>query len=203
MTRKKKRSHKKMSRILNTLTALLIVLGCSQAAVHAQSIIAEQQQLQQQVDELRRDVNDLQSTVGGLRRAILRQGTAAQQPADTKPASQTRPGRSNASPVEDGKIKAQVCQAVGHFFGQIDRALKMSDGDAAEEFMRKAVAQLNSELDRYSTYGQVRHILTLAEGLAWDTYTAVEARYITVGNTDFIQAIEDYRKRYKTVCPSD
>lgn len=189
-----------MSRIFPVLTALGIIFGCFHATVHAQSIIGEQQQLQKQVEELRRDVDELQSTVSGLRRAILRQGTASQQTRSAKPAPQIQSGRPAGIPLDESQIKTQACQAVGHFFEQIDRALKMSDGDAAEDFMRKAVAKLNSDLDRYRAYTQVRHILTLAEGLAWDTYTAVDARYGTVGNSDFIQAIKDYRKRYEGIC---
>jgi hypothetical protein len=104
--------------------------------------------------------------------------------------------------VEDWKIKAQVCQAVGHFFGQIDQALKMSDGEAADEFMRKALAQFNSEVDRYSTYGQVRHILLVADGLALCAYDAVATRHGIEGNTDFIRVINDHRKRYNNVCPA-
>jgi len=130
----------------------------------------------------------------------MRKGIAGPSPEKPK-ATEHASSRKTVQAAQDiDKVKGLVCDAVGQFFDQIDKALRMSDGDSAEDSMRKAVATLNHELGKYRSYPQVRHILTLAESLAWDTYTAVEARYGTVGNADFMRAIEDYRKRYKAIC---
>jgi hypothetical protein len=192
---------KAMIRFMTIFAGISILLVYFQPIVYAQSILAEQQQLQRQVDTLREEVEELKAVVGALRRAIMRHHA---EKTETRSASMTgTSGTSIGTPsaaVDEGALKAQACKDVGQFFDQIDRALKMTDREAAEGAMRKAVGQLNNALDNYRTYPQVRHILTLAEGLAWDTYTAVANRYGTVGNADFVKAIEEYRTRYKKAC---
>ena len=63
--------------------------------------------------------------------------------------------------------------------------------------MRKAIAELNAETEKYSRAEKIRDIMSLAEGLAWDTYVAVQNRNSVAGNTDFINYIKDYKATYK------
>jgi len=189
-----------MFRISLTCLTPFLLAGVLTGTAQSQTIFAEQDQLKQQVNELRRDVDELKNTVGALRRAVVKQGVASQK----VPEEKTSPVRTTApepsKPMDDEAITKEVCLSVGHFFEQIEKALTMADGDQAEDVMKKAITRLNSVLDRYAQYGRVRHISDLAGGLAWDTYTAVEQRYGTTGNEDFIQAIQSYKAKYKTAC---
>ena len=189
-----------MFRISLTCLTPFLLAGVLTGTAQSQTIFAEQDQLKQQVNELRRDVDELKNTVGALRRAVVKQGVASQK----VPEEKTSPVRTTApepsKPMDDETITKEVCLSVGHFFEQIEKALTMADGDQAEDVMKKAITRLNSVLDRYAQYGRVRHISDLAGGLAWDTYTAVEQRYGTTGNEDFIQAIQSYKAKYKTAC---
>lgn len=189
-----------MFRISLTCLTPFLLAGVLTGTAQSQTIFAEQDQLKQQVNELRRDVDELKNTVGALRRAVVKQGVASQK----VPEEKTSPVRTTApepsKPMDDEAITKEVCLSVGHFFEQIEKALTMADGDQAEDVMKKALTRLNSVLDRYAQYGRVRHISDLAGGLAWDTYTAVEQRYGTTGNEDFIQAIQSYKAKYKTAC---
>ena len=189
-----------MFRISLTCLTPFLLAGVLTGTAQSQTIFAEQDQLKQQVNELRRDVDELKNTVGALRRAVVKQGVASHKVPEekTSPVSTTAPEPSK--PMDDETITKEVCLSVGHFFEQIEKALTMADGDQAEDVMKKAITRLNSVLDRYAQYGRVRHISDLAGGLAWDTYTAVEQRYGTTGNEDFIQAIQSYKAKYKTAC---
>jgi len=191
-----------MVKFLFVCIALIGISGLNQTKALAQAIIGDVQQLQQQVNQLRSDVDELQSAMAGLRRILVRQGTVSHHDPQERPTPLPRVVTVEKTPMDDAEIKSQICKAIGLFFGQIDRALKMSNSVDAEDLMKKTLSKLNSELDKYRTYPQVRHILTLAEGLAWDTYTAVDARYTTIGNADFIRAIDQYRQKYESACHS-
>ena len=135
-----------------------------------------------------------------LRKVILKQSIAADKaPKETTTAPATPPAPT-LTPAEQEKIKVDVCQSLGQFFDQIDKALNMPNASDAGRLMRKAIAELNAETEKYGRTEKIRDIMSLAEGLAWDTYVAVQNRNSVAGNTDFINYINDYKTKYKKRC---
>ncbi len=186
--------HIKTILLLLTLSFLLTGQG------NCQDILTQQSEQQKQINELRRDVDELQGTVAILKKLLPRHALspieAQQSKASTKPAVNVEP----LSSTEKEKIKAEVCADVGLFFDQVDKALKMSDDSAAEKAMNKAVARLHASLDRHIPDESLRKIMDLAEAIAWDTYSAVQFRYGSAGNADFIETLKDAKEKYKRRC---
>lgn len=104
------------------------------------------------------------------------------------------------TPAEQEKIKAEVCEAVGQFFAQIDKALQVWNGPEAGELMDNAIIQLKSALDKYGHSKKLRGVISLAESLAYDTDWAVRLKSSSSGNADFIEYLKDYKDKYKKRC---
>jgi hypothetical protein len=189
-----------MRKIPATLLTLLLVFGAFVGAARSQSVIAEQEQQQRQIDELRRDVDELRRTIATLKKAALKQHVSSQDVTQEKISRPNNLSVDSLPPAEQEKIKAEICDALGHFFAQIDKALKMPDSSEAEKFMSKSIAQLKSTVDKYGPSDRLRSLMSLAEGLAWDTYTAVETRNSVYGNADFLNYIKEYKGKYAKRC---
>ena len=189
-----------MERIWTTCLALLLILGFFVGDSRSQNLIVDQQKQQQQIERLRSDVDELKRTVESLRKVILRKSIAADKaPKETTTAPATPPAQT-LTPAEQERIKVEVCQSLGQFFDQIDKALNMPNASDAGRLMRKAIAELNAETEKYGRTEKIRDIMSLAEGLAWDTYVAVQNRNSVAGNSDFINYINDYKTKYKKRC---
>jgi hypothetical protein len=189
-----------MNRISITCMTLLLFFVALAGNARSQSIIADQEQQQRQIDELKRDVDELKRNVLSLQKVILKQSNVVPEISKNQTPPQPKQSIDTLPPAEQEKIKAEVCQSVGQFFDQIDRALNMGDASEAQNVMNKAIAQLNLELDKYSKNDKLRSVMNLAEALAWDTYVAVQNRDSVAGNSDFISYIRDKKNKYKERC---
>jgi hypothetical protein len=189
-----------MRKISATLLTVLIVFGTFVGAARSQSIIAEQEQQQRQIDELRSDVDELRRTIATLKKAALNQHVLSESITQDNISRPKNLSIDTLPPAEQEKIKAEICDALGLFFAQIEKALKMADSSEAEKFMSKAIAQLKSTIDKYGPSDRLRNLLSLADGLAWDTYTAVETRNSVYGNADFLNYIREYKTKYENRC---
>ena len=189
-----------MNRISITCMTLLLFFVVLAGNAHSQSIIADQEQQQRQIDDLKRDVDELKRTVSSLKKVILKQSNVVPDVSKNQTPPQPKRSIDTLPPAEQEKIKAEVCRSVGQFFDQIDRALNMGDASEAQNVMNKAIAELNSELDKYRKNDKLRKVMNLAEALAWDTYVAVQNRDSVSGNADFISYIKDKKDKYKERC---
>ncbi|MGC8660706.1 MAG: hypothetical protein ACP5U1_16705 [Desulfomonilaceae bacterium] len=189
-----------MGKLWTSCLTLILLLGVFVFDSNSQNLIVDQQRQQREIDRLKSDVEELKRTVQSMRREILKKSIAADKDMKAVPSAPTPPPPKTLSAAEQEKAKAQICQQIGTFFDQIDDALKMSDPSRTGRAMRKAVAQLNSELRSYGQSQKIRELQSLAEALAWDTYVAVENRNSVAGNADFLNYIKGYKERYEKRC---
>ena len=103
--------------------------------------------------------------------------------------------------VDEKELTNSICQAVGKFFGEADAVLAMSNSTAADDRMRTAFRNLNSTLQQFSKLHRVSKLLGIYEGLAWDTYVAVELTGSVQGNQEFIKTINNHKRKFNETCP--
>lgn len=189
-----------MRKISVTCLSVIFVLGAFVNYAASQGLTIDMERQQRQIDELTRDVAELKAAVATLQKATQKQVVASPQSVQEKVSGPAKQAIDTLTPAEQEKIKAEVCEAVGQFFAQIEKALRMSDGSETEEFMNKAIAQLKSTIDKYGQSNRLRNVISLAEDLAYDTDWAVRLRSSSSGNSDFIEYLKDYKDKYKKRC---
>ena len=69
--------------------------------------------------------------------------------------------------------------------------------------MKKALQNMNSSLQEYAKTHRVSKLLSIYEGLAWDTYVAVELRRSVQGNEDFLKVLGQHKQKYIDTCPKE
>lgn len=190
-----------MSKQWIIILTLIVSLGPLVKESRSQNFIMDQERQQKQIDSLTSDVDELKRTVESLRRMMLPKSVASQKlPAQQTPAPSSE--SITLSPEEQEKAKTEVCSSLGRFFDQIDRALKMPDPAQAESYLRESIVKLNTDIDKYRQIEEIREIKNLAEGLAWDTYVAVENRNSVYGNAEFLNYINTWRNKFHKRCPA-
>lgn len=189
-----------MRKITATCLSVILVLGALVNYSASQGLTIDMERQQRQIDELTRDVAELKAAVATLQKTAQKQVVASSQSAKEKVSGPAKQDIDTLTPAEQEKIKAEVCEAVGQFFAQIEKALRMSDGSETEAFMDHAIAQLKSTIDKYGQSKRLRNVISLAEDLAYDTDWAVRLKSSSSGNSDFIEYLKDYRDKYKKRC---
>ena len=167
----------------------------------SQDVFREVDRIKADVSALRNEVNDLRNQFYALRQAILKSVASQDQRASEKAEPKEAAKAKQEMPVNETELTDSICQAVGKFFGEVDVALAMTDSNAADDSMKKAFHKLNSALQHYSSLHRVSKLLGIYEGLAWDTYNAVELSGSVQGNEDFIETINKHKKKYNETCP--
>ena len=179
---------------------LILISSMITGVAHSQDILTQQADQQKQMNQLRYDVDELQRTVDVLKRLIPRQALSPVEKPDAKfvvrPSKTVEP----LTEVQRATIKAEVCKDMGLFFEQVDKALKMSDDSAAQKAMNAAVSSLHKALDRQVPDAGLRKIMDFAEGVAWDTYSSVQFRYSSAGNSDFLEYLQAAKEKFKKRC---
>ena len=189
-----------MRKISATCLSVILVLGAFVNYAASQGLTIDMERQQRQIDELTRDVAELKAAVATLQKATQKQVVASPQRVQEKVSGPAKQDIDTLTLAEQEKIKAEVCEAVGEFFSQIEKALRMSDGSETEEFMDKAVAKLKSTIEKYGQSNRLKNVISLAEDLAYDTDWAVRLRSSSSGNSDFIEYLKDYKDKYKKRC---
>ncbi len=192
---------KKIGLRLWVLSLSVVVYFGSISGAQSQDVFREMDQVKRDVSELRNEVNDLRNQFHGLREAILRSIASQDQRALGRAQPKEETPEKQETSVDEKQLTDSICQAVGKFFGEVDAALAMSDSDAADARMKKAFHKMNSTLQHYSTLHRVSKLLRIYEGLAWDTYVAVELTGSVQGNQEFIRTINDHKRKYDETCP--
>lgn len=189
-----------MFRTCPSIVVLFILSMLFTQNVHSQDILTQQADQQKQINQLRYDVEELQRTVDVLKRLIPRQALSPVEKPDAKFVVRPQKTAEPLTEAQRATIKAEVCKDLGLFFDQVDKALKMSDDSAAQKAMNNAVSSLHKALDRHVPDAGLRKIMDFAEGVAWDTYSAVQFRYSSAGNADFLEYLEAAKEKFKKRC---
>ncbi len=186
------------------LWLLLVVFLGSVSVSQSQDLVRQVDQLQSDVADLRAEINSLKTVVNGLRKAMLESATAAPAKPMTEKTQPKKETVAKTEPAADEKqLTHDICKAVGKFFSEADASLRESDSTAARDSMNRALVNLTSALKGYSGTHRVSKLLSIYEGLAWDTYVAVALQQSIQGNQDFITALNSHRQKYIETCPRE
>lgn len=187
-----------------TITWLVVVIFLAAASnVQSQDLFRDVDQLKKELSDVKGQLNDLRNLVFELRKAMLESAAALgwQSP---KKAPPTEPKAVKPeAPVDEGELTKIICRAVGKFFVDAESALRSSDPARATSGMRKALQNLNDSLQDYSKTHRASKLLNIYDGLAWDTYTAVELQGSVAGNQKFLQVLAEHKKKYHDTCPKE
>jgi len=181
----------------------IFVFFGSASNVLSQDLFSEISQLKKDLSDLRNEVYDLRDLVYGFRKALLdsthapgHQKAEREQPKEEKAARQD-------DALDDQQLTKIICRAVGEFFSQAEAVLRASDSSTAQTGMRNALQKMNAALRDHAKTHRVSKILNIYEGVAWDTYQAVELRHSVAGNEDFIKALQAHKRKYMETCPRE
>lgn len=194
--------------LLIALVSLAICFGLV-SNVHSQDLFRDMDQVKRELADLKNEVSLLRNLVYSLREVVLKSVTAQDQGKSEKtPTIEKKPLREETpakpEPVVDEKeVTRAVCQAVGKFFVEADAAMRTGRDSAAEPKMREAFQKMNASLRKYAGTHRVSKLLNIYEGLAWDTYVAVELRGATQGNEEFIEALNRHKRKFRETCPRE
>ncbi|MBI5248007.1 MAG: hypothetical protein HY912_00810 [Desulfomonile tiedjei] len=180
---------------------LVIIIIGSASSAQSQDIFSEMDRVKKDLSNLRDEVNQLRNLVYELRASALKAAAPQELPQAEKPKPVQEKAIQPETPVSDEELTKTICQSVGKFFSEVDVSLRANDSSAARERMRSAFRELNSILQKYADAHRVSKLLSIYQGLAWDTYVAVELSRSVQGNEEFIKAIERHKKKYAETCP--
>ncbi len=184
------------------LLFVAIFLG-SISNVQSQDLFREMDQLKKEISDLKSEVANLRAMVYDLRSAVLKTATGAEKQVPEKAAPKEEKAAAPAQPVDEKQITKLACQAVGKFFSEAEASVRTSDASVAEARMNKALQNMNSALKEYAKTHRVSKLLSIYEGLAWDTYVAVGLRGSVQGNEEFLKALQQHRQKYRDTCPKE
>ena len=179
---------------------LVIIVVGSVSNAQSQDLFSEMDQVKKDLSGLKDEVSRLRNLVYELRDSVL--GSAVplgQRQPEQKPPKDEKAAKPEP-PVNEEELTKTICQGVGKFFSEVDASLRLGT-DASEERMRKAFDDLNSMLQKYSRTHRASKLLGIYQGLAWDTYVAVQLRGSVQGNEEFLKTIEKHKRKYAETCP--
>jgi hypothetical protein len=168
------------------------------APAASQDVFSQIDQLRKDLNDTRTELNDLKSLVYQMRKNMLH-NVGTEKPAAAAPTEVKQ--RTESPQISDEELTVIICKAVGDFFSDADRVLRMTNPDEAQARMSDVFKKLNGTLQKYSGLHRVSKLLDIYEGLAWDVYTAVEMRYSLLGNRDFLEMLNKHKKKYNDTCP--
>jgi hypothetical protein len=184
------------------LLFVVIFLG-SISNARSQDLFREMDQLKQEISDLKNEVTNLRNMVYDLRKAVLTSSTAPDKQPSEKVAPKEQKVAKPEQPVDEKQVTKAACQAVGKFFSEAEASVRASDSSVAEARMKKALQHMNSSLQEYAKTHRVSKLLSIYEGLAWDTYVAVELRGSVQGNKDFLKKLGQHKQKYIDTCPKE
>lgn len=197
------------------LTCLVLLVCCVCAPhVRAQTVYyGDAGDVRREVNDLKSQIQQLTTLVMQMRKTILENATgtcppvkeeaagAAQETAKPQETAKSQESAKQEKPVDDGQLTKIICKGVGQFFREAEAAMSMSDPDAARSALIKSLQNLTSHLHGYRGTHRVDKLMAIYEGLAWDTFTAVQLRQSIQGNATFLETLRKHKKRYMETCP--
>ncbi len=182
---------------------LVVIFFASISDVRPQDLFSEMDQLKKQISDLRNDLSDLRNLVFQLRQAVLKSATALPPtPPEKVPPKEEQIAKPETVPDEKELTKV-ICKAIGQFFSEAEIALQASDSTAANAKMDEAFRKLTGSLKTYERTHRVAKLLDIYEGVAWDTYVAVELRGSVQGNQQFLEYLRKHKQKFVETCPRD
>ncbi len=186
-----------MTRLLRGVALCILGVFCSlsfSTEVHSQDIFS-------QLDQLRDQLNTLQQEVSNLKAVVYTLEKQAPKPATTpSPPLTERKPQKRLGTLEKKEAKSLACKAGEKFLVAVDAALALNNEPEAERRMDRAMADLRAALHPYEEDKEVAKFLSLAEALAWDTYTAVGLRTSVEGDSEFLRYIAQSKRRFAIFC---
>jgi hypothetical protein len=183
---------------------LMIVFLASISNVQSQDLFREMNQVKSDLSSLKNEVNDLRRLVYELRKVVLEQamGSGRQARGEVEAKVQKKEEK-EAAPVDEEQITKIACRAVGQFFVEAESALRSRDPSIARVKMNVALRKLTSALHDYSRTHRVSKLLRIYDGLAWNTYAAVQLSDSITGNEDFLATLKRHKQKYSETCPGE
>jgi len=171
--------------------------------VQAQDLFHDVEKVKSDMSDLKDQISQLRNTVLELRKALLQSAAASgrQEPEKVRP-KQEVPAKPEP-PVDEAELTKIICRAVGKFFSEAETVMRSSNADAAQAGMKKAFQKLNNSLQDYSRTHRASKLLNIYDGLAWDTYSAVELQGSVAGNEKFMKVLAEHKKKYIETCPKE
>lgn len=192
----------KEKRIGLWVVCLFVLISlCGIREVQSQDVFRDIDQIKRDISDLKNEISDLRNQLFGMREAILKSVAIQDQPTSARLPKQEETTPKKEEAADEKELTNSICQAVGKFFREVDAVLAMSNSSAADERMRIAFHNLNSTLQEYSRQHRVSKLLGIYEGLAWDTYVAVELSGSVQGNQEFIKTLNNHKRKYSETCP--
>lgn len=182
---------------------LVIVFLASISNAQSQDIFREMTQVKKELSDLRNRVDDLTNLVYGMRKALFESVRAPTQKAPEKRPPKEEAAVKQVESLSEEQLTKVICRAVGKFFVEADAALRMRDSSAAQAKMTEALATLTSTLHAYPRTHRTAKLLNIYDGLAWDTYVAVQQRDSVPGNEEFIRLLGKHKEKYRDTCPKE
>jgi len=182
---------------------LVVIFLVSVSDVRPQDLFREIDDLKKQISQLRNELTDLRNLVFQLRQAVLRSSLVLP-PAVPETAPPKEEKAAKPQPVPDEKeLTKVICRAIGQFFSEADIALRASDADAATARMNEAFRKVQTALAKYKGTHRVDKLLDIYEGVAWDTYVAVQLRNSVQGNEQFLADLRKHKQKFIDTCPKE
>jgi hypothetical protein len=182
---------------------LLTVFLASISNVQSQDVFREMDQLKRELSDLKNEVSNLRNLVYDLRKVVLKSATGENLQTPEKAPPKEEKTVQPAPPVNEKQITVAACEAVGKFFKDAEASVRSGDTSVAQARMRKALQHVNTALQEYAKTHRVSKLLAIYDGLAWDTYVAVELRGSVQGNEDFLKALAQHKQKYIETCPKE
>jgi hypothetical protein len=189
---------------------LVTVFVASLSSVQAQNLLGDTDQIKREVGDLRNEVQNLRDMIRGMRKVIIESGKCppqqgselAPQKQEQLPPAEEKPPQPKIA-VDDATLTKIICPAVGKFLAEAEGILRSSDSATAQTAMNQAFQNLTNALSGYKGIHRTNKLLDIYEGLAWDTYVAINLRYSVQGNEDFLKALQKHKRKYLETCPKD
>lgn len=189
-------------RIWTQCCLLVIIVAGAASVARSQDVFREIDQLKSEISSLKDEVNRLRGIVYELRESALKSAAPQEKAEPEKSRSEQEKATKKESPITDEELTKIICRGVGRFFKETDVALAAGP-ETSQEKMRNAFRKLNSLLKEHSDMHRVSKLLDIYQGLAWDTYVAVDLRESVQGNEEFLQVIEKHKRKYAETCPKE
>jgi hypothetical protein len=179
---------------------VFLALACN---AQSQDLFREVDQLKRELSDVKGQLADLRNLVFELRKAMLESAAALGWHSPKQAAPKEAKVVKQEPSVDEAQLTKIICQAVGKFFSEAESVLRSSDSSRAESGMRKALRTLNDSLQDYSKTHRASKLLNIYEGLAWDTYSAVELQGSVAGNQKFLKVLAEHKRKYIDTCPKE
>ncbi len=179
----------------------LLVFLFSVSSVHSQGPLTDVSDLKREVNDLKAEIQRLTTMVSQMRQVMLESATVPPVKKETNAPPTEQKTVNKESPADEAEMTKVICRSVGTFFSEAEAALRLTDPAAAQDGMNRALKKMTSKLHGYRGTHRVTKLVKIYEGLAWDTFAAVQLSRSVQGNTAFLAKLQQHKQKYLETCP--